>query len=295
MGEGSPDPRPTFCVEVDSEVVGWVDADHEDGHTWLEPHEANLGYAFHPRARGHGYATRAVMLLLHRLAVTRQWTVATLAIDFDNDASLAIARRCGFADHGTIVGENESRYFKRPVPPLTYTDGRVTIRLRRPEDVEAHVAGTDEEQIRWLWPQHRDDWLAMTPEQQLAHVRRVMDEKIAINETGPKWDFGVFVDDVLVGHVDCDLANPNVPHGEANVSYTIWPAHRGNGYASAAARQVIRFVTEHTGAREVHVIADARNEASLRVARAVGAIEVGTYLDGNGDTMVRHVLSCSRS
>ena len=62
-----------------------------------------------------------------------------------------------------------------------------------------------------MWPEHRATWEEMSPAQRVAHVGGVMDRNIAGNATGPKWDFGVVVDDVLVGHVDCDLASPNAP------------------------------------------------------------------------------------
>jgi len=124
----------------------------------------------------------------------------------------------------------------------------------------------------------------MSHDQRIEHVRGVFENAIAVNATGPKWSFGVHVHDMLVGHVDCDLANEHVPHGEANISYTIWPGHRGKGYAARAARLVVDFIRDHTGAREVHVLVDPGNEASLRVARAIGAGEVGRT------HMVRHVL-----
>ena len=287
MGDGADDPRPTFCITRGDAVVGWVDFDRDE-RGWLSHDEVNIGYGLHPDARGGGLATRSVQLLMHHLAATTDVRSATLLIHPENEWSLAIAPRCGFEDHGTL-GDDGSRFFKRLVPSRTYTDGTVTIAPWRLDDVEAHVAGTDEEQIRWLWPEHRDSWLAMSPAQRIEHVRGVFERAIAVNQTGPKWSFGVHVDGVLVGHVDCDLANEHVPAGEANISYTIWPEHRGHGVASAAARLVIRFVAEHTGAREVHVLVDPRNEASRRVARSLEPDEVD-----DGGPMVRHVVTLRR-
>jgi RimJ/RimL family protein N-acetyltransferase len=225
---------------------------------------------------------------MHHLSVATDVVTATLLIHPENEWSLGIPRRCGFADSGTL-GDNGSRFFKKPVPLMTYSDGVVTIRPWTQEDVPAHVAGTDEEQIRWLWPEHRATWTAMSPEQQIDHVRGVFERAIAVNETGPKWSFGVHVDDVLVGSVDCDLANEHVPAGEANISYTIWPEHRGRGYASTAARLVIRFVREHTGARQVHVLVDPANAASLGVARTLQPEVVD-----DGGPLVRHVVTLRR-
>ena len=97
-----------------------------------------------------------------------------------------------------------------------------------------------------------------------------------------------------VGHVDADLANPHVAPGDANVSYSMAPTHRGNGYVSRAVRLVLRFIAEHTGAQEAHLVVHPDNAASLRVARAVGAPEVERYVDHQGTTMVRHVVAITR-
>jgi RimJ/RimL family protein N-acetyltransferase len=286
MGDGADDPTPTGCIVVGGEVVGWVDFDRDE-REWLTHDDVNIGYGLHPDARGRGYATRAVKLLVSHLSRTTDVQTATLLIDPENRWSLGLAERAGF---GPRLDLNGQAYFRRSVPPLTYTDGEVTIRLRVLDDVDAHVAGTDEEQIRWLWPEHRDDWLAMSPEQRIVHVRGVMERNIAINETGPKWDFGVLVDGALVGHVDTDLACPHVTPGDANISYTTWPQHRGQGHAAAAARLAQRFLRDHTGAREAHIVVEVGNEASLRVAHAAGAVTAGRYIDHQGKTMIRHVI-----
>jgi RimJ/RimL family protein N-acetyltransferase len=259
--------------------------DHEDGHDFLGPGERNVGWALHPEWRGRGLVTRAVRLLVSAMDAT----LAVAVIEPDNVASRAVATRAGFVDAGVQqIGDARNRRYERTPPPMTYSDGVVSIVPWRLEDVPAHVAGTDEEQVRWLWPEHRATWEAMSHDQRVEHVRGVFERAIAANATGPKWSFGVHAGGTLVGHVDCDLANPHVPHGEANISYTIWPDHRGKGHAARAARLVVTFVAEHTGAREVHVLVDPANDASLRVARAIGAVEVAR------GAMIRHVLTPGR-
>jgi RimJ/RimL family protein N-acetyltransferase len=98
LGPGSETPSPTACIWVDDELVGWVDYDLE--HEWLRPGEVNVGYYLFPAARGNGYASRAVELLLLHLRRATQHTVATLVIDPENDRSLRLARRLGFAEKG---------------------------------------------------------------------------------------------------------------------------------------------------------------------------------------------------
>jgi RimJ/RimL family protein N-acetyltransferase len=268
IGEGSPDPQPTFCIVVADEVVGWVDADDPGAQDWLAAHERNLGYALHPDQRGKGFATRALMLLLHHLSFVAPGQVATLAIDFDNDSSLAIAARCGFARVDDLP---KSTLWKKPVPPATYTDGVVSIRPPTVDDTDRHLEATDEVQIHWLWPEeHRVEWAAKTPQEQWDHQHAFLARTGAEWGSGPKFWFVIDVDGVYAGHLDCDLANPDVPHGEANISYSCHPDERGKGYVSRAARLGLRFVAEHTGAREAHIKVDPANEASLRVLRSVG-------------------------
>lgn len=51
-----------------------------------------------------------------------------------------------------------------------------------------------------------------------------------------------------------------------------------------------RFLRDHTGASEAHIVVDAGNVASLAVAWSVGATETERWHDQYGRTMIRHVL-----
>jgi len=112
LGAGSDDPRPTACIVVGEQVVGWVDYDHDPDHDWLADAEVNIGYFVSLEYRGNGYATLAVELLLQQLARDTQYTAATLLIDPENEASLAVAARCGFDRQDDVRGQ---RYFKRSI------------------------------------------------------------------------------------------------------------------------------------------------------------------------------------
>ena len=115
MGAGSPDPRPVAIIEVDGELVGWVDYDQDD-RTWLAPHECNVGYHVFASHRRRGYARRAVQLLLDVLAVDERCSVATFLIDAENEPSLGVA-------HAVGAIERER---------LTFTDGRPQVLLAVP-------------------------------------------------------------------------------------------------------------------------------------------------------------------
>jgi RimJ/RimL family protein N-acetyltransferase len=237
----------------------------------------------------HEQAFRALQLLMHHLAVRTSVRVALLDVPQSDAATLAIATAAGFsartAGHGAVV-------LSRPVPPLTYTDGVVTIRRQRPDDIDAHLAAIDDEQIDWLWePGSREQWEALSPEQRrarsVAHLRRCHDSF----GDGPKWTFSVDGRHVTyLAYIDCDLDNEHVPTGQANIAYTAHPAYRGQGNVSRAVRLVTAFLRDHTGAQSAHIIVDSQNTASIRVALAAGATKAGAWQNEYGRIMIRHVL-----
>jgi RimJ/RimL family protein N-acetyltransferase len=102
IGPGADVPNPVACVWVGDELVGWVDYDR--GHEWLKPGEVNVGYFLFVSARGKGYASRAVELLLRHLEDRTEHAAATLVIDPENTKSLAVARRLGFGEAGEVNG-----------------------------------------------------------------------------------------------------------------------------------------------------------------------------------------------
>ncbi len=268
--------------------LGWVACDQQ--HDWLRPDEVLLRYSLDAAARRSEYSTRAIQLLMHHLATDAGCRTAALRIDPDDNRAAAIAIAAGFTRRSRIDGD---LIFARPVPPLSYTDGVVTIRRQRTDDLDRHLEGIDDEQIDWLWePGQRQPWEALTPDEQrartLTHLRASQDAF----GSGPKWAFSADRSDATyVAYVDCDLANGHTPPGEANISYAGHPAHRGQGNVSRAVLLVTRFLRDHTGARSAHLIVDSENVASLRVARAVGAAQAEHWRDSRGRTQVRHVLA----
>ena len=181
-----------------------------------------------------------------------------------------------------------SRYFARPVPSLSYTDGTVTIRRQHAADLEADRAAKDDEQIDWMWlPGQRNAWKAMTPAEQRAHALRGLQANHDSFGAGPKWTFAVDADSTpFVAYVDADLANPVAPAGEANLSYSCHPDYRGKGYVSRAVQLIQRFLTDHTAARRAHLVIDQSNKASLRVARLLGAAECERFVNERGCVII---------
>ncbi|HET9894080.1 MAG TPA: GNAT family protein [Streptosporangiaceae bacterium] len=274
--------------EQAGDAVGWVACDQAPA--WLEADEVLLRYSLQAIPRQRDYALRVVQLLMHHLATRTTCRTALIAVKQDDARSLAVAQAAGFARRRTIDGD---LVLARPVPPVTYSDGTVTIRRQRTGDIDRHLEAIDDAQIDWLWePGHRQQWEALTADQrrehQLAHLRASEDSF----GSGPKWCFSADrADASYIAYVDCDLANEHVPPGEANISYAGHPACRGQGNVSRSIRLLTRFLRDHTGARSAHLIVDADNAASLRVARAVAGAPAERWRDARGRTMVRHVLA----
>ena len=114
LGPGGENSAPVACVWVGSELVGWVDYDVE--RDWLKPGEVNVGFYLFPAARGKGYASRAVELLLLHLDRETEHEVATLLIHHENVRSLRLARRLDFEARGEVEGE---AFFVREVSHRT--------------------------------------------------------------------------------------------------------------------------------------------------------------------------------
>jgi RimJ/RimL family protein N-acetyltransferase len=271
----------------DHKTPGWID--YEANCPWAGAGTALVRCGFPERLRSSGHARRAVHLLLHHLATRTELRTAVLRIEPTDTGLLDVAAATGFSVRGTVSGE---RVLERPVPPVSYSDGVVTIWPQRVDDIDRHMEAIDDDQIDWLWePGDRRKWEAMTPmerrEHNLRHLRACQDNFGA----GPIWTFSADLANAsYVVYVDCDLANRDVPTGDANISYTGHPDYRGRGNVSRAVRLVTSFLCDHTGAGSAHIIVDAANTASLRVARAVGAEKADRWIDEHGRTMIRHVL-----
>lgn len=78
------------------------------------------------------------------------------------------------------------------------------------------------------------------------------------------------LDGTVVGWVDADTEPEWLGTGEVNIGYAVFAAHRGHGHAAAAVRLLLDALSAGRVRRALFVI-DRRNQASLRVAAAVGA------------------------
>ena len=235
---------------------------------------------------------RALRLTLHHLATRTRYRTALLEVPAGDVAAGTAAGMTGCTFRGQQAGQN---LYACQVPPISYSDGEITIRRQHPSDIEQHLQAIDDEQIDWLWEHgSRKRWEALTPSEQRAGNLRHLQAMHDSFGQGPKWCFSAdSMAAPYVVYVDCDLANDHVPAGEANISYAASPAFRGRGYTSRAVRLLLRFLHDHTGASQAHIVVDSANAASLRVARSVGATETERWRNQHGRTIIRHVRSLS--
>jgi RimJ/RimL family protein N-acetyltransferase len=125
---------------------------------------------------------------------------------------------------------------------LPASDGVVTVRTFAIDDRDLVVDQRDEECERWLGPGSAD----------------------------PSPTACIEVNGHVVGWIDADPSPEWLQPGEANIGYSVFPAHRGNGYAARAVRLLAAELDE-PGLRCALLVIDVRNHASVRVARAAGA------------------------
>ena len=121
-------------------TIGWVG--YNSGHGWLGSGEVLLRYKIHTQPPpDDGDAMRGVQLLLHHLATSTSYRTAVLQVMPGDAQALMVAAVAGF----TLAGSRDGDYLlTRPVPPLSYTDGVVTIRRQRPDDTDRHLEAIDE-------------------------------------------------------------------------------------------------------------------------------------------------------
>jgi RimJ/RimL family protein N-acetyltransferase len=158
----------------------------------------------------------------------------------------------------------------------TLTDGVVTLRPWRADDVDALVEICDDPEIvrftRVPTPYTRDDALMF------------MAQQVAAQESGALASFAVAdaADDRLLGSIDVRRG----PDSRATVGYLVGAAARNRGVASRAARLVSRWALAELGVARVEIHVRPDNPASQRVAERAGFTREGvlrSYLEMRGE------------
>jgi len=159
----------------------------------------------------------------------------------------------------------------------TLTDGVVTIRPWREEDVEEAVAGHDELLAYWFgFPG------PPTPERHREAIRAWRRDWAA----GMRAGFVIVVGDRLVGSVDAKIVDEHT----AELSWTLYAGERGQGYATRAVRVLVDWALTARdqgglGVSRVEAKVEPDNLASNRVATRAGLRREGLrrVSPGTGD------------
>ena len=108
---------------------------------------------------------------------------------------------------------------------------------------------------------------------------------------GPRRAFGIFdcATGQLIGSIEANLAFPLLEPTQANVSYGVFPAWRGNGTALRALRLMGAYLKTVSGMRQMVLRISCENTASLMVARKFGSQLLGILEEPEG-RMARYAL-----
>lgn len=149
------------------------------------------------------------------------------------------------------------------------TDDVIVLRPMCPADAGAHLAGEDQELVRWLNDGHASTRVG---------VEQWIDRCVDSWSSGsPRSTFGVrdARTGELLGMVEANTAADNligIGDGEANLSYGLYPPGRGRGLATRAVELMCAWLGR--GGVETAVIrVDPDNDASIGVPVRAGFVE----------------------
>ncbi len=159
------------------------------------------------------------------------------------------------------------------------TDGVIFLRPLRSEDAVDHLAGEDDDMVKWL----------SGGRSTLATVQGYItscEEHWRTN--GPRRAFGVFdcATNRLIRSIEANLAYRLAP-GQVNVSYGVFPDWRGRGVARRALDLMSSYLRSSTEVRQMVVRIACENTASLRAVEKAGFWFLGIF-DEPGGRMARY-------
>jgi RimJ/RimL family protein N-acetyltransferase len=161
------------------------------------------------------------------------------------------------------------------------SDGTVTLSSLRLDDAEAHLAGEDEQLVRWLsgGPGTREG-----VEAYLRHCQEQWDTTGPLRFRHPGGQGrGARRDDRPAVHGGGPLSP-----GQVNVAYGLYPSWRGHGLAARAVLLVSRYAASE-GAKEAVIRVDPGNAASAAAARQAGFTPGGPAYGEDGTRLDRYI------
>jgi RimJ/RimL family protein N-acetyltransferase len=159
-------------------------------------------------------------------------------------------------------------------------DDVVRLRPVNSGDVDEWLGGQDDEEIReFEFPR------ASTRADVVGAVERWMQ---SWRDLGPLRNWAVC--DARDGRILGGVEVRDIGNREVNLSYVVFPPARGQGIATRAAKFALRYAAAEMDARVAVLKILEGNEASLGVARHIGAKVVGREPSERGGVFVVHRL-----
>lgn len=149
--------------------------------------------------------------------------------------------------------------FLTPLPPVwPLRTERLVLRPHEPSDAEAYVEA---------WASEEWTRLLLSRPMNRAEVHEMVRRR---TQPGDGTFVGLVVehDGEVVGDSMLHLQGTGLSEGE--IGWTVLPRHAGRGFATEAARAVLRLAFEHYGLRRVVANLDARNERSAALCERLG-------------------------
>jgi RimJ/RimL family protein N-acetyltransferase len=148
--------------------------------------------------------------------------------------------------------------------PLPLRTARLVLRPFAEADFDglyAYQSRTDV--VRWLyWPPRTAD-----------EVRALLQRRLGYTAiAGPGDNLAVAVELAATGELigDCGLQWIDNEHRQGEIGFIFHPEHQGHGYATEAARELVRIAFEELPLHHVVGRTEARNAASARVLEKLG-------------------------
>ena len=138
------------------------------------------------------------------------------------------------------------------------------LRLYEPGDLDDFVAvHSHPDVVRYLY------WGVRTPDELQALLAGKI-ERSALDRPGDAVDVAAIVRDGGAFAGSVSLSWLDNEHRQGELGYIFGPAHGGRGYATEAARELLRIGFEELGLHRITGRLDARNAASARVLERLG-------------------------
>jgi RimJ/RimL family protein N-acetyltransferase len=161
-----------------------------------------------------------------------------------------------------------ARLERAAVAPVVQTP-RLVLRPHRSADAsDWYALQSDPNVLRYLpWPRR-------SPRASRRHLRH-RTRHIRLEQAGDFLALAVELDGRLIGDVSLHLREVAAGDRRAEIGWIIGTEWAGRGYASEAARAMLRFAFDAVGARYVSAVMDPDNERSHLLARRLGFLEIG--------------------